>query len=118
MSTQSPSPERIASWEQQALALLAEHSPEDKVLAHLRYVGCPAETAREIIARNRGAAKSQRRRKGIGIAATGAALIAIAILILVLRALGVPIPLAAWTFWFLIVGIGMLMYGGLQMLFG
>jgi ferric-dicitrate binding protein FerR (iron transport regulator) len=118
MSAQPPSPERIASWEQQALALLTERTSEEKILAHLRYVGCPADTAREIIARNRGGAKTRRRYKGVGIALTGAGMIALVVAVAILRSLGIPIPLPVSSIWLFVLGFGMVLYGTLQMLFG
>lgn len=40
MNPPAPSPERIAQWEEQALALLKVRTPPDKVAAHLKYVEC------------------------------------------------------------------------------
>ena len=39
MNAPAPSPERIAQWEEQALALLKVRTPLDKVAAHLKSVG-------------------------------------------------------------------------------
>jgi hypothetical protein len=117
VSAQPPSPERIASWEQQALALLTERTSEEKVLAHLRHVGCPPDLAREIVTGNRGGAKSQRRRKGVGIALTGAGLVAAVILVGILRAFGIPMPMP-FRPWVFAIGLGMILYGMLQMMFG
>lgn len=118
MSAQPPSPERIASWEQQALALLAERTPDHKVLTHLRDVGCPEAIARRLVARNREPARVRLRIKAAAIVGTGASLIGCAGLYL--WWLGDPSdrptllirPVLLFSF-----GLGMVIYGALEILF-
>lgn len=118
VSAQPPSPERIAHWEQQALALLAERTPESRVLAHLRDVGCPETIARRLVARNRAPARTRLRIKAAALVGSGASLIGCAGLYalwlgdpgdrpeLLVR----PVLLCAF-------GLGMLIYGVLDILF-
>ncbi len=113
-----PPPERIASLEQQALALLSERTPERKVLAHLRDVGCPEDIARRLIARNRDPARRRLRIKSAAILGSGLSLIAFGALSLwwlgdtadrpelVLR----PVLLMS-------LGAGTVLYGVLEILF-
>jgi uncharacterized protein YjeT (DUF2065 family) len=115
----APPPERIAQWEEQALALLSVRTPPDKVVAHLKYVGCPESVAREIIARNRKPAKRQLRRKGAGILLTGIGILAcFLVLSLIEAAIGMRLPLPAEIWWLQYLTLGMILYGILQMIFG
>lgn len=120
MNGQSPSPERIASWEAQALALLGTRMPPEKVVAHLKYVGCPLSLAQEIVARNRPKAKRQLRGKGLGMLIGGGALLAASVLVMVaVVVVGKPVPLLGrYVLLGVILGIGMIVYGVLQIVFG
>ncbi len=118
MNAQPPSPERIESWEQQALALLAERTPERKVLAHLHEVGCPETIARKLVARNRDPARARLRIKAAALVGTGVSLIGCAGLYLLW--LGDPgerpelliRPVLLFSF-----GLGMVIYGALEIFF-
>jgi uncharacterized protein YjeT (DUF2065 family) len=115
----APSPERIAQWEEQALALLSVRTPPDKVVAHLKYVGYPESVARDIIARNRKPAKKQLRRKGVGILLTGIGILACFLaLSLIEGAMDIRVPLPAQIWWLQYFALGMIFYGILQMIFG
>lgn len=119
MSGQPPSPEKIASWEAQALALMSTRTTPEKVMAHLKYVGCPAPLAQDIVTRNRRPAKKNLRKKGVGILVTGVAILVGLLLLAILKAaIGMPIPLPINTTWFVFLGIGMIAYGLLQIVFG
>lgn len=119
MSAQPPSPEKIASWEAQALALMSTRTAPEKVITHLKYVGCPAPLARDIVSRNRRPARKNLRRKGVGILVTGVAILVGVLLLEILRAsIGMPIPLPINTTWFALLGAGMIVYGVLQIVFG
>jgi len=120
MNAQPPSPEKLASWEAQALALLSTRTPPEKVVAHLKYVGCPLSLAQEIVARSRPRAKRQLRGKGLGILIGGVALLAACVLTIIsVYLMGVPVPLLGrYVLLGIIAGIGMVIYGGLQILFG
>jgi hypothetical protein len=119
VSRPPPTPEKIASWEQQAQALLGERTSEEKVLAHLKHIGCPAPLAMDIVKRSRRPAKKHLRKKGIGIALTGLAILAGLLLLSILQVLiGMPIPMPINMIWFFFIGSGMVVYGILQMLFG
>jgi hypothetical protein len=113
-----PPPERIASWEQQALALLSERTPERKVLAHLRDVGCPEAIARRLVARNRDPARTRLRIKAAAIVGSGVSLIAFGALSL--WWLGDPgdrPELLLRPVLLLSFGAGMVIYGVLEILF-
>ena len=119
MNPPAPSPERIAQWEAQALALLKVRTPLDKVAAHLKSVGCPEAVTRDIIARNRRPAKNHLRRKGVGILLSGIGiLMCFFVLSLFEGAIGLRLPLPAEIWWLQYLAIGMILYGILQMLFG
>lgn len=119
MSGPAPSPEKIASWEAQALALLSTRTAPEKVISHLKYVGCPAPLAQDIVSRNRRSAKKNLRKKGVGILVTGVAILVGLLLLQILRAaIGMPIPLPINTVWFALLGTGMIFYGVLQIIFG
>lgn len=120
MSRLPPSPERIESWEQQTLALLEARRPPEKVVAHLKYVGCPAPLAQEIVQRNRKTATRGLRRKGLGMLLYGAALLAgclLAVIVVGITGLKVPM-LSRYLLLGAILGVGMIVYGGLQLIFG
>lgn len=101
------------------MALLSVRTPPEKVVTHLKHVGCPESMARDIIARNRKPAKKQLRRKGAGIFLTGIGiLIGFFVLSLIEGAMGMRIPLPAEIWWLQYLAVGMILYGILQMLFG
>ncbi len=97
---------------------MAVRTSEEKVLAHLRDVECPPEIAHAIVARCRAPANARIRRKTLGTIATG---------------LGTLVLAAAYFSWmhepgdrpsrvirplaYLSVGLGMVMYGFLELLF-
>lgn len=116
MNPRPPSPEKITHWEEQALALLAIRTSEEKVLAHLRDVECPPEIARAIVARCRKPANARIRRKTLGTIATGLGVIALAAAYFsLMRAPDSPRvirPLGYFSF-----GLGMVMYGLLELFF-
>lgn len=119
MSAQPPSPEKIASWEAQALALMSTRTAPEKVIAHLKYVGCPASLAQDIVSRNRRPATKNLRRKGVGILLTGVAILGGVLLLELVKVLiGMPIPLPINAAWFAVLGAGMIVYGVLQIVFG
>lgn len=119
MSAQPPTPEKIASWEAQALALMSTRTAPEKVIAHLKYVGCPAPLAQDIVVRNRRPASKNLRKKGLGILLAGVGiLVGVLLLELVKVALGMPIPLPINATWFVLLGAGMIVYGILQIVFG
>ena len=116
---QPPTPERIAQWEAQALALLSTRMPPDKLLAHLKSVGCPPDLAQEILERNRKPAKRELQRKGLGIFLGGIGiLVVLSALVAFVALTGIRLPFMGRALIFVIVGIAMIAYGGLQMLFG
>lgn len=114
-----PTPERIAQWEAQALALLSTRMPPEKLIAHLKSVGCPPDLAEDILSRNRAPAKRALQRKGLGILLTGVGIVAgIALLAIFSAATGIRLPFAGRAFLFVFAAIAMIAYGGLQLLFG
>lgn len=116
MNPQAPSPERIAHWEEQALALMAVRTSEEKVLAHLRDVECPPEIARAIVARCRKPANARIRRKTLGTIATGLGVVALAAAYFsLMRAPDTPRVLRPLGYFS--IGLGMVMYGLLELFF-
>lgn len=118
MNARTPSPDKLASWEEQALELLVVRTSEEKVLAHLQYVGCPMEIARAIVARCRKPANARLRRTTLASIATGLGLIALAAAYASLfwepgdRPTRLIRPLAFFS-----VGLGMMIYGALTLIF-
>lgn len=118
MNPRPPSPEKIAHWEEQALALLAVRTSEEKVLAHLRDVECPPEIARAIVARCRKPANARIRRRTLGLMATGLGLLALAAAYFSLRWYpDAPPSRALRPLAYFSVGLGMILYGVLELVF-
>lgn len=75
------------------------------MIAHLKYVGCPAPLAPDIVTRNRRPARNNLRKKGVGILVAGAAILVGVLLLEILKAaIGMPIPLPINTTWFALLG--------------
>jgi hypothetical protein len=116
VNPRAPSPERIAHWEEQALALMAVRTSEENVLAHLRDVECPLEIARAIVARCRTSANARIRRKMLGTIATGLGVLALAAAYFsLMRAPDTPRVLRPIAYFS--IGLGMVMYGLMELVF-